>query len=60
MEVYVMDYLCGLYSKLMNFGQEEYVSQDGLTMDRWYNGALYRITGHVVNDFVLVDSIVKI
>ena len=57
MKVYVDSSLCELYSNLIYRGQEEYTSQDGLIMDIWYQGSLYRITGIEKEDVIYVDSI---
>lgn len=57
MKVYVDSSLCELYSNLIYRGQEEYTSQDGLIMDIWYQGSLYRITGVEKEDVIYVDSI---
>lgn len=57
MKVYVDSSLCELYSNLIYRGQEEYASQDGLIMDIWYQGSLYRITGTEKEDVIYVDSI---
>ena len=57
MKVYVDSTLCELYSKLIYQGEEEYTSQDGLIMDIWYDGSLYRIIGELRGEEIYVDSI---
>lgn len=57
MKVYVDSSLCELYSNLIYRGQEEYTSQDGLIMDIWYQGSLYRIIGIEKEGVIYVDSI---
>ena len=57
MKVYVDSSLCELYANLIYRGEEEYTSQDGLIMDIWYQGSLYRITGTEKEDVIYVDSI---
>ena len=60
MTVYVEDKLCELYSKLITQGVEEYTSQDGLIMDIWYEGALYRIQAIESDGTIYVESIDRI
>jgi hypothetical protein len=57
LKVYVDSSLCELYANLIYRGEEEYTSQDGLIMDIWYQGSLYRITGTEKEDVIYVDSI---
>ena len=57
MKVYVDSSLCELYANLIYRGEEEYTSQDGLIMDIWYQGSLYRIIGTEKEDVIYVDSI---
>ena len=57
MKVYVDSFLCELYANLIYRGEEEYTSQDGLIMDIWYQGSLYRIIGTEKEDVIYVDSI---